>query len=186
MTDFPTEMFAANQKAYVDMLYRLANEGFHGVEQITALNLKATRSLISNQAQWALNAVSGAAPQSVFQPVAGTPPFAERLANYNRELFQILASTQAAIAQQATAHYEKQVQQMQTGIDQAARSAPAGSEAAVAALKTAISATNTLYDSLYKTARQAVEAAESNFSAVTGEVKRTQATAARNGADTRK
>ena len=52
-------------------------------------------------------------------------------------------------------------------IDFAAKNAPAGSEGAVAALKSAVAAANTAYDTLAKAAKQAVDFAESNITAAT-------------------
>jgi hypothetical protein len=52
-------------------------------------------------------------------------------------------------------------------IDFAAKNAPAGSEPAVAALKSALAAANTAYDTFSKAAKQAVDFAESNVAAAT-------------------
>ncbi|CAE6869569.1 hypothetical protein R75461_08494 [Paraburkholderia nemoris] len=56
---------------------------------------------------------------------------------------------------------------MQSLVEEAAKNAPAGSEAAIAAWKSAISATSSLYDRLQKTQQQAAEVAQGNLSALT-------------------
>jgi hypothetical protein len=86
-------------------------------------------------------------------------------------------NAQAVLAEQAGAQYQQQAHKVQTNIDEAAKSGPAGSEAAVAALTSMISATNSWYDTLYKTARQAVETAESGMNVVAGAAQRAQASA---------
>jgi hypothetical protein len=50
-------------------------------------------------------------------------------------------------------------------VEDAARNAPAGSEATIAAWKSAITTTSTLVETLQKTGQQAVQLAESNFEA---------------------
>ncbi|WP_429259003.1 hypothetical protein [Paraburkholderia sp. GAS334] len=56
---------------------------------------------------------------------------------------------------------------MQTLLDNVAQSAPVGSEAAVAALKSAITATSMLYETVQRATRQAVQVAGSNFNVAT-------------------
>ena len=50
-------------------------------------------------------------------------------------------------------------------VDNVAKNAPAGSETAVAVMKSAITAANTTYETVHKATKQAVEIAESNFNA---------------------
>jgi hypothetical protein len=51
-------------------------------------------------------------------------------------------------------------------VDNAAKNAPAGSEAAVAAFKTAVSAGNNALETVQKAVKQAAEVAESNYKAL--------------------
>jgi hypothetical protein len=52
-------------------------------------------------------------------------------------------------------------------LDKVTKNAPAGSDVAVAAMKSALAAANSAYDSMSKVAKQASELAEANFAAVT-------------------
>ena len=54
-----------------------------------------------------------------------------------------------------------------TGLDKLVKTAPAGSEVGVAAVKSAIAAVNSAYDNLNKVAKQATEIAEANVAAAT-------------------
>ena len=59
-------------------------------------------------------------------------------------------------------------QALQTGVvDGALKNAPAGSEQAVALVKSAMTAANNAYESVHKAAKQAADIAEANFTAVT-------------------
>ncbi|MFC0401566.1 TIGR01841 family phasin [Paraburkholderia rhizosphaerae] len=170
---FP-EQFADAQKANVDAMYRFATETFNIFEQLLRLNLQTMKTSLDVQAARWQNALSGNGAQAFLEAPRGTQTLAERATAYNRQVFEILMNAQAALAQQAGAQYERQARKVQTGIDEAAKSGPVGSEAAVAALNSMIHATNSWYDSLYKTARQAVETAESNMNVVAEAAKRAQ------------
>ena len=51
-------------------------------------------------------------------------------------------------------------------VDNAAKNAPAGSEAAVAIMKSSVAAANNALESVQKAVKQATEVAEANFNAV--------------------
>ena len=52
-------------------------------------------------------------------------------------------------------------------VDSAAKNAPAGSETAVAMMKSTVSAANNAFESVQKAVKQASDVAEANFNAVT-------------------
>jgi len=54
-------------------------------------------------------------------------------------------------------------------VDNAAKNAPAGSETAVAVMKSAVSAANNAMESVQKAVKQATEMAETNFNTVTAQ-----------------
>ncbi|CAB3764851.1 TIGR01841 family phasin [Paraburkholderia humisilvae] len=174
MTSLFPEQFADAQKANVDATYRFATEVFGTFEKLVKLNLQTMKTSLDVQAARWQSALSGNGAQALFDAPQGAQTLAERVAAYNRQVFDILMNAQAELAQLAGAQYERQARKVQTGVDQAAKSGPVGSEAAVAALNSMIHATNSWYDSLYKTARQAVETAESNMNVVAEAAKRTQ------------
>jgi hypothetical protein len=58
-----------------------------------------------------------------------------------------------------------------TLLDKAVKNAPAGSDVAVAAVKSMIAAANSAYDNMSKVAKQATEIAEANVAAATETVK---------------
>ena len=162
------EQVAASQKASLDAFFGLTGKVFEGVEKLVALNLQVVKSTLA-ESQDNLTKVPGVSdPQQWFTLQAGfTAPFVEKSLSYSRQLFDIALTTQTEVAQLAQAQYERYNARMQVFIEEAAKSAPAGSEAAIAAWKTAISATTTLCESLQKTGQQAVEMAGTNLEAVT-------------------
>ncbi|TCG02856.1 hypothetical protein BZM27_52735 [Paraburkholderia steynii] len=87
----------------------------------------------------------------------------EKMQTYSRQLFDVVSSTQAEFARTAQARCEAYGRQVQSVVEDVAKNAPAGSEAAVAALDTAIKAANALYETLQKTSEQVAEVARSNL-----------------------
>jgi phasin family protein len=155
-------------KANVDAYFALATKIFEGVEALTALNVQVVRSTLA-EAQENMTKVPGTPePQQWLALQAGfTGPFAEKSLSYGRQVFDIASSTQAQVAQLVEAQYERYNDRVRALVEEAAKSAPAGSEAAIGAWKSAIAATATLYETLQKTGQQAVQVAESNLEAVT-------------------
>jgi hypothetical protein len=98
---------------------------------------------------------------SLFQPLA------EKAVAYNRHLYEIATGTGAEFH----GHVEGKMAEAQKAfhalVDNAAKNAPAGSEAAVAAFKTAVSAGNNALETVQKAVKQASEVAEANVKSMT-------------------
>src|SRR6185369_351396 len=117
-----------------------------------AQNVQAALSVKDAQELLALQA-------NLFQPAA------EKVAAYNRYVYEIASSTGA----------EAQARFMSI-IDNAVKNAPAGTENAVALVKSAVAAANNAIESIQKAAKQAAEVADSNFQAMSSTaVRATQA-----------
>jgi phasin family protein len=168
MTQFSPEQFAAAQKTHFDTFFSLTNKVFEGVEKLTTLNLQAAKSIFAETQETAQKALSAKDPRDLLAlQSALTQPAAEKAQAYSRHVYEILTSTQAEFVKVAEAQFAEYNRSAQTFIDSVAKNAPAGSETAVALLKSAIAAVNTSYDTVNKATKQAVEVAESNFDAAT-------------------
>ncbi len=162
------EQVLASQKANVETLLGLTSKAFEGVEKIVELNLSASKAALNETGENAKALLSVkdaqelmALQQSLLQPLA------ERTAAYSRHLYEIATDTSSeftkAMESQAT-----EVQQKFVGIvDSAAKNAPAGSETAVAVMKSAVAAANNAFESVQKAVKQATDVAEANFKTVT-------------------
>jgi phasin family protein len=170
------EQFAAAQKANVETLFGLTNKAFEGVEKLVELNLQVAKAAIGEVAETTRAALSVKDAQELLALQAGLlQPAAEKAAAYSRHLYDIAAATNAEVskvAEQTAA--EAQVKFMNI-VDTAVKNAPAGTENAVALVKSAVAAANNAYESVHKAAKQAADVAEANFQAVTSTaVKATQ------------
>jgi phasin family protein len=166
MTLLTPEQFAAAQKANLDTLFGLTNKAFEGIEKLVELNLQVVKSTLAEGQENAQRALSVKDAQELLALQASlTQPVAEKVLSYGRHLYEIASATQAEFTRVAEVQYEEHNRKVQALVENAAKNAPAGSETAVAVIKSAITAANTTYETVHKATKQAVEIAESNFNA---------------------
>jgi len=160
------EQFLAAHKSNVETLFGLTNKAFEGVEKLVELNLQVVKSTLAESQENAHRALSVKDAQELLALQASlSQPVAEKVLSYGRHLYEIASATQAEFARVAEAQYEEQNRKVQALVENVAKNAPAGSETAVAVIKSAITAANTTYETVHKATKQAVEIAESNFNA---------------------
>lgn len=160
------EQIAAAQKANLESLFGLTTKAFEGVEKLIELNLQVVKSTLAEGQENAQRLLSVKDAQELIALQASlTQPVAEKVLSYGRHLYEIASATQAEFAKVAEAQFEEQNRKVQALVDNVAKNAPAGSETAVAALKSALNAANTTYETVQKATKQAVEIAETNFNA---------------------
>ncbi|HEY1998307.1 TIGR01841 family phasin [Paraburkholderia sp.] len=163
MNEWFSDQLTASQKAALEAFYSAANLAFEGFQKLTELNLQAVKANVAETHKL----LAAGDPQAFFaQQASPTGPLAERVQSYNRRLYDIVASTHAGFATIAGAQYEAHNRRVQALFDDVSKQAPAGSEAAVAALKKMMDSSNALYDSVNKTVRQAVTLAEGGVEAM--------------------
>ena len=152
----------------LDSIVFFANTYFDSIERLAALNLSAARSFA--EAAFAnLSAFAGAKDvQSLItlqQSLTG--PAIEKGLDYSRGVFAITAETKDKITKEVEAKVADANSKVTTLVEQALANAPAGSEVAVAAVKSAISAANDAYQGLSKAGKQVAEATEASVAAAT-------------------
>jgi phasin family protein len=122
-----------------------------GVEKLMAVNVNLGRALLTQTQDGVLKALSAAEPgQSGDRRATPAVSIPEHVQSYQREVFGLLSGLQAEFARLAQAQCEAYSRRAQTLVEDVAKSAPAGSEAAVAAWKSAMDATKTLVDTAQK------------------------------------
>jgi hypothetical protein len=87
-------------------------------------------------------------------------PSVEKAVAYSRSVYEIAAQTQEEFSKLVEAQFAEVNKNVASSLDKAAKSAPAGSDVAVAAVKSAIAAANSAYDTMSKAAKQVAEIAE--------------------------
>jgi phasin family protein len=92
-------------------------------------------------------------------------PGIEKATAYARGLYDVAAGTQSEINAVLDAQIADFSKDMVAALDAALKSAPAGSEPAVAAVKSVIGTANTVYESIVKASRQLAATTEANLTA---------------------
>ncbi|ADX45860.1 phasin family protein [Paracidovorax avenae ATCC 19860] len=162
------EQLIASQKAHLDTLFGLTNKAFEGVEKLVELNVTASRATLSEAATHTQALLSVKDPQELLSlQAAFFQPLAEKTAAYNRHLYEIASGTTAEFGRAFEAQAAEIQRNFTNLVDTAARNAPAGTETGVAVFKSAVSAANNAFETVQKAVKQASDAAEANFNAVT-------------------
>jgi phasin family protein len=168
MNLLPPEQIAAVQKSNLDIAFSLTNNVVAGVQKLTELNLQAFQSTLAETQQSAQQALCVKGPQERLEQQASfAAPAAEKMQSYSRQVWDIVAATQAEFARIAQIQYKAYTDRTQTLFEEVAKRAPAGSETGIAAWKSVIELTNTLYETAQKSSQQAVQVTNSNFDAAT-------------------
>jgi phasin family protein len=169
MSNFVTpEQFAAANKANVETLLTLANTAFASAERLAALNLNTARALLEDGVAntKALLAVKDV-QELVAMQASLAQPIVEKAVAYARSVYEIATQSQEELSKVFESQFSEINKNVATALDKAAKNAPAGSDVAVAAVKQAIAAANSAYDSMTKAAKQVAEIAEANVAAAT-------------------
>jgi phasin family protein len=163
MTLTPEQVIAAN-KANLETLVGLTNKAFAGVEQLIELNLAAAKSALEDSQKHTHAVLSVKDAQELLALQASMfQPLAEKAVSYNRHLYEIATGTGSHFSGTVEDKVNEAQKAFHALVENAAKNAPAGSEAAVAAFKTAVAAGNNALESVQKAVKQATEVAEANY-----------------------
>jgi len=162
------EQFTAANKATVDSLLSVANAALASAERIAALNLNTARSVLEDSVS-GTKALLGAkdVQEALSIQAALAQPNVEKAVAYSRSVYEISAQAQEELSKTIESQFGSFQRQVADLLDKAAKSAPAGSDVAVAAVKSAIAAANSAFDNLNKAAKQVAEITEANVAAAT-------------------
>jgi phasin family protein len=161
------EQLVASHKANVETLYGLTTKAFEGVEKLVELNLQATKAALNESASpHASRPVVKDAQELLALQASLFQPLAEKTAAYSRHLYDIASGTSAEFTKAFEGKVAEAQAQFAALVDNAAKNAPAGSETAVAVMKSAVAAANNAFESVQKAVKQATDVAEANFNAV--------------------
>ncbi|OQA34046.1 MAG: Phasin protein [Betaproteobacteria bacterium ADurb.Bin341] len=168
MINTSPEQFAAANKAAIDSLLSLANTALASAERIAALNLNTARSVLEDSVSGAKAVMSAKDAQEALTIQASlAQPNVEKAVAYSRSVYEISAQTQEEVTKMLEAQFGDFQKQIAALLDKASKSAPAGSDVAVAAVKSAIAAATSAFDNMNKAAKQVAEITEANVAAAT-------------------
>ena len=162
------EQVLASQKANIETLIGLTAMAFEGVEKIVELNMAASKAALAESGDNAKAMLSVKDAQELMALQSGLlQPLAEKTAAYSRHLLEITTGTTSDFTK-AMENQAAEAQQKFAGlIESATKNAPAGTETAVAVMKSAVAAAGNALETVQKAVKQATDVAEANFVAVT-------------------
>jgi phasin family protein len=167
----PEQIQSAN-KSNVEALLALANVQFAAFEKLANIGAGAVKSAFEDSIA-NTRALLGAKDVQEFVALQNTlaQPAIEKAIAYSKSVYEVATEANTELSKVA----ERRVSEWNEGfvsvLDKVSKNAPAGSDVAVAALKSMLAAGNSAYDNFTKVARQATEIAEANVSAATETVK---------------
>ncbi|MCM2339656.1 phasin family protein [Rhodoferax sp.] len=161
------EQVMASQKANVETLLGLTSKAFEGVEKIVELNLSASKAALAETGDAAKAMLSVKDAQELLALQSGLlQPLAEKTAAYSRHLYEIATGASSEFTKAFESQAAEAQQQFAGMVEAAAKNAPAGSETAVAVMKSSVAAATSALESVQKAVKQATDVAEANFNAV--------------------
>ena len=168
MSFFDSEKLQASQKANLELLQQLNSKVLKGFEQVTSLQINTLRTISEESFSNVSKLVDARDPQtftSVLATIAHPAQQAERVLEYGRQVYDLVSSLQADLAKLGESQVARNTQQVQELVEEIAKNAPAGSESAVAVLKSAVETAGNVLETAQKTAKQAAEIAENGIAA---------------------
>lgn len=146
----------------------LTNQAFESFSRLVNLNVAAAKASLEESAATAQQLLSAKDPQELLAMTAAqAQPNAEKFMAYSQNLVGIASASQAEFTKTAEAQIAEITRKISTLIEEISKNAPAGSENAVALLKSAVESANASYGQLRQTTKQATEAFEENLTKAT-------------------
>lgn len=166
------EQFQAANKANVEAVLSLAATQFAAMEKLANLNASAIKAAFEDSLA-NTRALLGAKDVQEFVNLQSTlaQPAIEKAIAYSKSAYEVATEANGELSKMAEKRIAEWNENFVSILDKATKNAPAGSDVAVAAVKSMLAAANSAYDNLNKVAKQATEIAEANVAAATETVK---------------
>jgi phasin family protein len=166
-----TEQLAALSKSQLEAVLKTAALAADNAEKLADLQLRAGKAAYEDavKALRQVAAVKDVTELASYTTAAAQPAW-DKAAAYAKSAYEVVAAAQAeyaALVEEQVAEFNKNVV---VTLDAALKAAPAGSEGAVSAVKSAVHSANTVYESFIKAAKQVNTMAEANMAAVGAQV----------------
>ena len=161
------EKFAAAAKTNVEASLSSASAFvatvFTAVERVSTLNLATARTAFDESVAFSKAVLAAKDPQAIAaMNLAALTPSVEKSIAYGRSLSVIGADTKEELTKLVEAEAAVLGKNFDASLEELFKNAPAGSEAAVKAVKTALANASTAYEGATKAVKQVAAAAQAN------------------------
>jgi len=169
------EQFSAATKANFDAQFAvfsaLTGKTIESLEKVVELNLTVAKTAFEESNQAAKQLIGAKDVQEFFSLTAAhAQPSADKAVAYARHLASITSGAQAEFTKAAEAHVADTNRKVVAFVDEISKNAPAGSENAIALLKSAIGNASASYDQINKSAKQVAETLEANLTTAVNQI----------------
>ncbi len=142
----------------------LANKALHSVAELVELNLATAKESLATTSAAAQQMLAAKDAQEVLNlSTQQAQPNAEKALAYGRHLASIATKAQADFTKATEARIAETTKQVNKLIDDLSKTAPAGSENAIALLKASVANANATYEQISKASKHAIDNLEENF-----------------------
>ena len=139
--NFNAEQFTATQQANLNVAAGLSQSAFAGFERLVELNMAAGKAAVGESFANMQALMAAKSPQDLMAVQAAlVQPAFEKSVSYSRHLTDIANSTGAEFTKAVESKMAESEQAVKSLIESSLKNAPAGSDAAVAVIKTAFEA----------------------------------------------
>jgi phasin family protein len=167
----PEQIQAAN-KAALEATLSFAATQFTAFEKLANLHASTVKAAFDDSIANA-KALLGAKDVQEFVALQNTlaGPALEKAAAYSKGIYAVATETNSELSKVAEKHVADWNESFTSLLDKVSKNAPAGSDFAFSAVKSALAAANSAYDNLNKVAKQAGEIADANIQAAVATTK---------------
>jgi len=165
------DQLAALNRSQLEAALKFAEIASETVEKLAGLQFQAAKSAFSDGVKTAkqLGSVKDAGELATFG-TSLTQPAWEKVQAYAKSVYEVAATSQAEITSLLEAQLGELNKNVVGVLDGALKNAPAGSEGAVAAVKSVIQSASSAYESVLRATKQMATIAESNAQTVAATV----------------
>jgi phasin family protein len=158
--------FAEINQSAVDAAARLSKVSIESAERMFALQLAFAKAALADATSTARAAASTQDPQQLLALRTKSAEAAmSQMIELSRSLYEVASGAQAEFTKLAEERLSAVQRGVTESVDQAAKSAPAGSDVAVAALKSSMAAATAAFDTFSKAARHATSFSDAGVKA---------------------
>jgi phasin family protein len=165
---YTVEQLIAARQTNLKMLEGLTTRAYASFEKLVALNLAASRDLFMGSFGHTQALLGAKHPQQLVTLQVGlVQPLTEKSMAYGRNVYSVVAETGSEFLKAGEVKFAETQTALVDLLENLAENAPVGTLSTVAALRGAVNVSQNVIDSARRSAKKAVELAESNFTAVT-------------------
>lgn len=164
----PAEQMIAASQANLDAFEGAMTKAYAGVEKLVELNMAASKATMGESFGHFQAVLSAKTPQDLMAAQnAYFKPMAEKSVAYFQHVQSIATEGSTEFTQQVEASVAEAQKAFGASVDQLAKNAPVGTEAAVAAFQNAVSTSQKAVETAQIAIKKATDTAQASFAAAT-------------------